>query len=471
MTETRKEKDSLGEIDVKKDAYFGAFTTRSHHNFQISGITAPKLFQQGLGIVKLAAAKTNTKLGLIPNDKSKALIQACEEFIEGRFDDQFTLDVFQAGAGTSYNMNSNEVIANRGNEILGAEKGTYTHIHPNNTVNMAQSTNDVIPTATKVSIFLALPGLVKEVEKLIKELEKLSEEHKDTIKVGRTHMQDAVPITLGQEFDAYAKALSKSLKLVISQSDELLELGIGGTAVGTGINTDPQYKPIMVRNLSEITGVPFKSGENLTEMANNFAPFMNFSGSLRSLATNLLNIVGDLKLMNMGPKAGIAELTLPEVQAGSSIMPGKVNPSIPECIEMISLQVLGNDKTIELCAHRGQFDLNVLCPLIMYNILQSMEILTNGAKTLREFALEPIIVNKDQIKHLYENSLVTATALAPYIGYNETASVVKTALKEGRTIREEILKRGVLTEEELNKILSQEKTTKPSRIDESLVKD
>lgn len=465
MNKTRKEKDSLGEIDVAKEAYSGGFTARSHKNFQISGITAPKLFQQALGIVKLSAAKTNTELKLIPTKESKALIQACEEFVEGHFDSDFVLDVFQAGAGTSYNMNSNEIIANRANEILGVEKGTYSPIHQNNTVNMAQSTNDVIPTATKISALLALPLLTQEIDKLIKEFLKLAKENKHTIKVGRTHMQDAVPITLGQEFDAYAKALSKSLKLIKQQSDDLKELGIGGTAVGTGINTDPQYRPLMVKNLSKITGISFKSGSNLTEMANNYAPFMNFSGSLRSLATNLLNIVGDLKLMNMGPKAGLSEITLPEVQEGSSIMPGKVNPSIPECIEMIALQVLGNDKTIELTAHRSQFELNVLCPLIMYNLLQSMEILSNGAKTLREFALEKLIVNKKQIKHLYENSLVTATSLAPYIGYRETSSVVKTALKEGRTIKEEVQKRKLLSEKQLNEILSTKRTTRPSKID------
>jgi len=266
-------------------------------------------------------------------------------------------------------------------------------------------------------------------------------------------MQDAVPITLGQEFDSYREALKKSREFIIERSSDLQILGIGGTAVGTGINANPKYKDLMVQNLSELTGIKFSSGKNLTEMANNMNSFMNLSGSLRSLATNLMNICHDLKLLSTGPKAGLAELTLPPVQPGSSIMPGKVNPSIPESVEMVAAQVFGKDKTIEICAQKSQLELNVLCPIIMYNLIQSIEILTNGIKTLKERCIEDLIVNEDRIKYLFENSLCTATALAPHIGYNETADIVKTALREHSTIKQEVLKRKLMDEKTLEKIL------------------
>ncbi len=461
---TRKETDSMGTVEVPKDAYYGAFTVRAHHNFQISGITAPTAFKNALVRVKLSAAKTNYKLGGLTKKQFEAIEKACEEFIKGKFDDQFTLDVFQAGAGTSYNMNCNEIIANRANEILGGTKGKYEHIHPNNHVNQAQSTNDVIPTATRVACLSILPKLNEELKKLAAEFAKKAKAEKNTLKVGRTHLMDAVPITLGQEFDAYKEALEKSGRMIAREGKELTELGIGGTALGTGINSDPGYKKLMVENLSKLTGTKLTSGKNLTEMANNMNAFLNFSAALRSLATNLLNISNDLKLMNMGPKAGIAEITLPEVQPGSSIMPGKVNPSIPECLEMICFQVLGNDRTIELASQRSQFDLNVMCPVIMYNLLQSMEIITNGMSMLRTFSIEGIQVNREHIKHIFEGSVCTATALAPHIGYNETADVVKTALKKGITIKEEVKKRKLMSDKELEKILSVEATTRPQKV-------
>lgn len=460
---TRTETDSMGSVEVPKNAYHGAFTVRAQNNFQISGIHSPIAFKNALARVKWAAAKTNCKLGGIDKKHEQAISQACEEFINGKFDTEFTLDVFQAGAGTSYNMNANEIIANRANEILGGTKGKYEHIHPNNHVNQAQSTNDVIPTATRIATLSLLPGLLGELKKLAKEFEKKAKEEKNTLKVGRTHLMDAVPITLGQEFDAYKEALEKSGKMVERQSKDLSELGIGGTALGTGLNSDPGYKKLMVENLSKLTGLKLTSGKNLTEMANNMNAFMNFSGALRSLATNLLNISNDLKLMNMGPKAGISEITLPEVQPGSSIMPGKVNPSIPECLEMICFQVLGNDRTIELAAQRSQFDLNVMCPVIMYNLLQSMEIITNGMRMLRTFSIEGIQVNRKHIKQIFEGSVCTATALAPHIGYNATADVVKTALKKGITIKEEVRSRKLMPDKELEKILSVEATTKPQK--------
>jgi len=436
----------------------GEFTQKALSNFQISGITSPRQFTKALGNVKLAAAKANNTLGLLNDDEFQAIKLASKEFISGEFDHLFSIDIFQAGAGTSYNMNSNEIIAERANEI-----NTQLSIHPNNHINIAQSTNDVIPTATKIAILDQLPQLYKALEALETTLKLLAEKHKNSLKIGRTHLQDAVPITFGQEFDAYLKAIEKSHKLIINNAEELHELGIGGTAVGTGINTDPEYKKLVVDNLSEITGLSLKSGENLTEMANNFSGFQNLSSALKSLCTNLVNISFDLKIMNTGPKAGLREITLPEVQPGSSIMPGKVNPSIPECLDMILFQVCGNHTTIELAAQRSNFELNVFCPIIMYNLLQSIEILANGINMFNEKALKNMQINTETAEEELEKSLAHATALSPYIGYKETAEIVKDALKNNTTIKSEVLSKNLLTEEELKEILSVERTTGPSK--------
>lgn len=319
---------------------------------------------------------------------------------------------------------------------------------------MAQSTNDVIPTVTRIAALLSLPELLKALNECEESLKKIAKKYSNLSKVGRTHLEDAVSISLGQEFDSYKEALHKSGEFIVDQSVNLQTLGISGTAVGTGINTHPKYRELMVKNLTKLIGLHFSSGKNLTEMANNMNSFLNFSASLRSLATNLLNICSDLKLMNMGPKAGIAEITLPEVQAGSSIMPGKVNPSIPECLEMICMQVLGNDKTIEIACQKSNFELNVFCPIIMFNLLQSMEILTNGLKMLNNFALKNLQVNEKQIRKLFEESLCTATSLSPKLGYALTAEIVKSALKKGTTIRQEVLTRKLMSEKEFEKIIA-----------------
>jgi len=424
-----------------KTPYYGSETTKAKNNFQISGIIAPKIFRKALGMVKMAAAQTNGALKLLNPKQFKAIFQASQEFINGKFDNDFTLDVFQAGAGTSYNMNSNEIIANRANELLHGKKGEYKFVHPNDHVNMAQSTNDVIPTVIRLSALLLMPNLLESIKTIENELEKISKKHSKTLKVGRTHLQDAVPITLGQEFDSYKEAIRKSRIQIEQQSQDLKILGIGGTAVGTGITAHPKYKGLMIKNLSKLTGIKFVSAKNLTEITNNMNSFLNFSGALRSLAINLLNFCANLKIMNMGPKAGISEISLPEVQAGSSIMPGKVNPSIAECLEMICIQVLGNDETIKLSCERSQFELNVFGPIIMNNLLQSMEIITSGLETFHKLCLKNIQINTTQIKKLFENSLCTATALAPILGYQKTAEIVKAALKKGITIREEVLSR------------------------------
>ncbi len=427
---------------------YGKTTTLAHQNFQISGITAPQIFQKALGLVKLASFQANCSLGLINPSHQKAISQAIDEFISGDFNSDFTLDIFQAGAGTSYNMNANEVIANRANELLGKEL-----VHPNDHVNMAQSTNDVIPTTIRVATLLLLPKLFSEIKALEQSISKIAKKHAKLTKVGRTHLQDAVPITLGQEFDAYKEALKKSRQFIEQTAKSLKILGLGGTAVGTGITAHPKYSTLAIKNLSKLTKINFTPAKNFTEIANNMNVFMNFSAALRSLTTNLLNFSSDLKLMNSGPTAGLGEITLPTVQPGSSIMPGKVNPSIVECVEMICLQVLGNDRVIELACQKSNFELNVYGPIIMYNLIQSVEILTNGLNTLRTKAIDNLQINTARISKLFEQSLCTATALNPHLGYALTADIVKTALREHRTIKEEVLKRKLLSEKELDKIL------------------
>ncbi|MFH1218787.1 MAG: aspartate ammonia-lyase [Candidatus Peregrinibacteria bacterium] len=436
--EFRNEKDTLGTFKVPKNSYFGAFTARAQKNFQISGKTAPQIFQKSLGLVKLAALKANSDLKLLPPKLSKAIQKAAEEFVNLKFSPEFTLDIFQAGAGTSYNMNANEIIANRANELLKAKKGEYSIVHPNNHVNLSQSSNDVIPTATRLATLLSLPPLLNEIQNLEKEISRIATKYKNEQKVGRTHLRDAVPITLGQEFDSYKQAITNSKIFIENQAKNLRTIGLGGTAVGMGTNAHPKFKTLATKHLSALTGITLKSAENLTETTNNMAPFMNFSAALRSLATNLLNFSNDIKLLSMGPRAGIAEITLPEIQPGSSIMPGKNNPSVPEALEMVCFQVLGNDRTIELSAQRSQLELNAMCPIIMHNLLESIHILTNAIKTFTNLCLKGLKVNAKQIKKLLEQSLAQATVLAPKLGYDKTAKVIKLALKNNTTIEEEL---------------------------------
>jgi aspartate ammonia-lyase len=464
---TRTEKDFLGDILVPSDSYYGSHTARAKANFNISGITAPNAFRKALCLIKLAAAKTNAQLKLLDGKAEKAIVMACEEFMDGKFDKEFTVDVFQAGAGTSYNMNINEILANRANELLGGRKGEYKPVHPNNHVNMSQSSNDVTPTATRLAILLILPALIKELKELENVIGKKQKQYSKVLKVGRTHLQDAVPITVGQELDSYRQALEKSRLFIEERSKDLKILGIGGTAVGTGITADPDYKKVMINNLKKLTGINFVKTKNATETANNMNSFVNFSATLRSLSINLLNISEDLKIMNMGPKAGLNEINLPPAQPGSSIMPGKVNPSVLECVDMIAVQVMGNDKVIELSAQKSHFELNVMCPIIMHNILQSLEILTNGLSLLRTKCLAELEYDTKTIKNLFENSLVIATALVPYIGYELTADIVKSALKKNIRVKEELASRKIFTSQEIEKIFSLEAITNPVKIKKS----
>jgi aspartate ammonia-lyase len=424
-SKTRTEKDSLGQLKVPADAYFGIFTTRALGNFQISNMRAPAIFRRSLGLVKSAAAQANTSLKQLEPRIGKIIIKAAEEFAEGKFDTDFRLDVIQAGAGTPFNMNANEIIANRANVSLKAKLGTNKPIHPNNHVNLGQSSNDVNPSTTKVAILLQLPALLTEAKKLEKSLATKASQFKSIKKVGRTHLQDAVPIPLGQEFDAYSRAITRSRTLIEKVSEDLYELSLGGTAVGTGILAHPKFKKTIVANLSKLTGLKLKSAQNLTEAANNYMPFSDFSSTLTSLSSNLFRIAMDLKFLGSGPNAGLAELKLPTVQPGSSIMPGKVNPSIPESVEMAHYQVSGNHETVRLAAMHGQLELNSNCPIIMYNILQSIEILTNICTTFRTRCIDGLTADKKRIKELYDNSLCEATALVPKLGYDKVAEMVK----------------------------------------------
>lgn len=460
----RQEKDFLGSISIPSNAYFGSHTMRALENFNISGLTAPKMFTKAIGTVKLSALLTNYELGLIKEKEKNAMQKAINEFLDGKFDNQFITDVFQAGAGTNYNMNINEIIANRANELLGKEKGSYSPIHPNNHVNMAQSSNDIMPTATRVAVLNALPQFLKEIIELEKTIEIKQKKYANTLKVGRTHLQDAVPISFGQEFDSYKQAISSSRIFIENMREGLKILGIGGTAVGTGITADPKYKPLMIKNLSKLTKINFTRAKNSTEIANNMTSFLNLSAGLRSLAINILNMCSDIKLMNMGPKAGISEIILPAVQPGSSIMPGKVNPSILEATEMVMMQVLGNDKTIELACQKSQFELNVYCPLIMQNLLYSIEIFKNAISTLNNKCLKGLEVNIKRTSDLFENSLCMATALVPHIGYELTAEIVKSALQNNISIKEEVIKRKMFPTKKLQKIFSIEAITNPMKI-------
>ncbi|MEK7085435.1 MAG: lyase family protein, partial [Patescibacteria group bacterium] len=433
---------------------WGAQTERSLHHFHIADVKFTRQLIAALGVIKYSAAKTNFELGLLSKEKCDLICAAAAEVIDGKLDAHFPLCVFQTGSGTQSNMNANEVISNRAIEMAGGVKGSKKPIHPNDDVNMSQSSNDVIPTVIRLSTLLLMPNLLESIKTIENELERIAKKHSKTLKVGRTHLQDAVPITLGQEFDSYKEAIKKSRIQIENQSQDLKILGIGGTAVGTGITAHPKYKELMVKNLSKLTGIKFVSAKNLTEITNNMNSFLNFSGALRSLAINFLNLCANLKIMNMGPLAGISEISLPEVQAGSSIMPGKVNPSVAECLEMICIQVLGNDETIKLSCERSQFELNVFGPIIMNNLLQSMKIITSGLETFYKLCLKNIQINTAQIKKLFENSLCTATALSPVLGYQKTAEIIKAALKKGITIRQEVLSRKLLTQKKLDKILS-----------------
>lgn len=423
---TRTEIDAIGPVEVPAESYGGSFTTRALANFKISDMKAPDSFRIGLAFIKMAAAEVNAELGHLPKKSAEAIVQAGNEFLDGEFDADFQLDVYQAGAGTPYNMNLNEILANRASEILGGKKGEYKPVHPNNHVNMSQSSNDVIPTAIRLATLIDLSGLVLSTLDLIKALEKKGAKFEKILKVGRTHLQDAVPVTLGQEFMAHASAIEHALERLDLAAEELTYSGIGATATGSGINTHPKFSDKMRKNLGKRLGIDFKP-LNPFENNNSMAVFASVSAALRGLSTEVLRMSDDLRLLSSGP---FGEIQLPEVEPGSSIMPGKVNPSVLECVSMICVQSMAMDHAIAISAQRGQLELNWYTPLIMIDMLHAIQIMTNGFTMLREHCIEGITANTAQMKQTLEEGVAMATALAPVLGYHEVAEMVKEAKKK-----------------------------------------
>lgn len=421
----RQEIDALGPVEVPAESYGGSFAARAQQNFKISSLKAPFSFQAGLAFVKMSAAEVNAKLGHLPQKHADAIVQAGEEFIEGKFDEDFDLDVYQAGAGTPFNMNLNEILANRANELLGGKKGVYSPVHPNNHVNMAQSSNDVIPTAIRLAALMDLAPVFQAGEQVVKTLKSKAKSFGKVLKVGRTHLQDAVPVTLGQEFQAYADSLERGLDRLAIAATELADTGIGATATGSGINTHPDFAALMREHLEKRMGVPFRP-LNPFENNHSMACFLTVSSALRSFVTELLRVCNDLRLMS-GP---LSEIQLPEVEPGSSIMPGKVNPSVLECMSMICVQVMAMDHAIALSAQQGQLELNWYTPLIMLDLLHALEILGNGLVMLDEDCLQGISAHEAHMKTVLENGVGMATALAPVLGYHEVAEMVKEAKKK-----------------------------------------
>ena len=453
MTEYRIEKDSMGEMQVPVSSYYGAQTQRAVLNFPISGLRFPRPFIRALGLIKKAAAETNLELGLLDEELAPAILEAAGEVAEGKLDEQFVVDIFQTGSGTSTNMNTNEVIANRAIEIRGGKIGSRD-VHPNDHVNMGQSSNDVIPTAIHVAALEEVDkSLIPALKKLHDSLEKKAQEFDDVVKIGRTHLQDAVPVRLGQEFSAYASMVEHGIKRMESARASLCELAIGGTAVGTGLNCHPEFPARVVEKVSNWTGVPFREAANKFEALASKDAAVEASGMLKTVAVSLMKIANDLRWLGSGPRCGIGEIFLPAVQPGSSIMPGKVNPVIPEAVTMIAAQVIGNDVTITIGGQSGNFELNVMKPVIAYNLLQSIHLLSTGSEVLAEKCVDGLKANREPSREMVERSLAMGTSLVPKIGYDKATEIAKVAYQTGRTVREVALEQKVLSEEELEQAL------------------
>ncbi len=454
---TRKEVDPLGEKTVPENAYFGVQTLRARENFPVSGINAPLHFIKAYVMVKKAAALANAEVRWLDEERMHAIVQACDEILDGKLLDQFVVDVFQAGAGTSFNMNVNEVLANRALEILGKPKGDYKSLNPNDLVNMGQSTNDTFPTATHIAILMALQPLLKELDNLADAFDVLGKKYRKIVKSGRTHLQDAVPVAIGQEFGAYASALRNAAGELRERQKNLCELALGGTATGTGANAHPKYKQIAIANLKKITGFQLKPAKNAFEALQSCRSVHTVSSALKELALELIRVANDLRLLSSGPTTGFAEIMLPPVQPGSSMMPGKVNPVMAECLDMVAFQVVGNDLVVSFAVQAGQLDLNVMMPVIMHNVLFSVQLLTNFLPVFRRKCVEGITVNEKRCAQYLENNPALATFLSPHIGYLEAAKIAKQALEEGRSVKEIALEKGLLKPEILEKILDPKK--------------
>lgn len=455
---TRKEHDLLGERDVPYEFYYGVQTLRALENFNISGISInhfPALIV-ALAQVKMACAKANYDLGLMEPNVMRSIVKACQEIIDGKWQTHFVVDMIQGGAGTSTNMNANEVIANRALEIMGKEKGEYQYIHPNNHVNLSQSTNDVYPTALKIAFIYKNKMLIEVLEELINSFHAKAKEFAKVIKMGRTQLQDAVPMTLGQEFETYAVTLEEEIKRLEANARLFLELNLGGTAIGTGINADPKYRERAIYYLWEITSLPVTLASNLVEATQDTGSFVMYSSAIKRLAVKLSKICNDLRLLSSGPRAGLNEINLPKMQPGSSIMPGKVNPVIPEVVNQIAFKVVGNDLSVTMAAEAGQLQLNVMEPIIAQSIFESIQMLKNGIETLKHKCVDGITANEKECRNQVENSIGLVTALNPILGYEKSSMVAKEALETGKSLIDIVLEKKFMTIDKIKEVLSPE---------------
>ena len=454
----RIERDSMGERQIPAAAYYGIQTLRAIENFPISGLKPLATYVDACILIKKAAAIANGNLGCIPTDISQAIVTAADEILQGNLRDQFVVDVYQAGAGTSHHMNINEVLANRALELLGDSKGNYQRVNPNDQVNYGQSTNDVIPTAIRIGGLLALAHtLSPALDSTIAALDKKAVEFHSIVKSGRTHMQDAVPVRLGDSFGAFAQILRDHQVRITTAAGDLTKLGLGGSAVGTGLNTHPEYRSTVAQILGELIGQPLTVAPNLMAAMQSMAPFVNVSGSLRNLAADLVKISHDLRLMDSGPKTGFKEIQLPPVQPGSSIMPGKYNPVMAEMISMVCFQVMGFDRSIEMAAQAGQLELNVMMPLIAYDLIHSIEILGNALQALTDQCILGITANSERCNNYAEGSLALVTALNTHIGYLNAANVAKESLTSGKSLRQIVLEQGLMEPDLLAQVLDLDK--------------
>jgi len=463
----RTEHDLLGDREVPAEAYYGVHTLRAVENFPITGTPIsiyPELIK-ALAAIKQAAALANHELGLLDRPRCDAIVGACKELMAGELHQQFVVDVIQGGAGTSTNMNANEVIANRALELLGHQKGEYQHLHPNEHVNIGQSTNDVYPTALKVATWFGIAGLIEAMAKLRQAFEAKAAEFAHIIKMGRTQLQDAVPMTLGQEFSTYAVMLGEDEQRLREASMLICEINLGATAIGTGITAHPSYAPVVLQRLREITGIPLETAPNLIEATQDCGAFVQLSGVLKRVAVKLSKTCNDLRLLSSGPRAGLGEINLPPMQAGSSIMPGKVNPVIPEVVNQIAFEVIGNDVTVSFAAEAGQLQLNAFEPIIAHSLFKSVSHLRCGCLTLAERCVKGITANADRLRATVENSIGVVTALNPYIGYANATAVAQEAHATGGSVYEIVLRKGLLSKEELDRILRPETLTQPVPLD------
>jgi aspartate ammonia-lyase len=458
---TRSERDSLGERAVPAEAYYGIHTVRAMENFPISGLRAHPALIVATAQVKLAAAQANVALGRLSSTVGNAIVAAAREVIGGRWHDQFVVDVFQAGAGTSHNMNANEVLANRALELLGEQRGRYTVVHPNDQVNMGQSTNDVFPTAMRIATLARMHSILQALDGLASALSDRARAFDGVVKAGRTHLQDATPIRLGQEFGGYATAMAANQAAIGETRQGLRSLGLGGTAVGTGMNTHPDYRRLVTATLADLTGEPLVAAPDPFDAMQSMRPFAALSGALRTLCLDLIRICNDLRLLASGPRTGLAEITVPAVQAGSSMMPGKVNPVMAEMLTMVCFQVMGHDATIAMAAQAGQLELNVMMPVIAQALLQSLDLLARGIAAFTTRCVAGVQADVERCRGYAEGTLALVTALSPRIGYERAAGLAKEVWSSGRSVREVATEQGILSPAEISELLDPRRLTEP----------